>query len=360
MWPYIVLIILPILIHHISIRNEKIHVVYSGKNNNYAISFFWIILLFLLVLRHKTVGIDLAVYERIYDDIARSDWVSAIGRSPEIGNNLLNKVVSVFTEDFRWVMIISAILAVSFVARAYRNYTSDAALTIALFVNMSNFILLFSGLKQCIAISLGFLAFELTRKKRIIPFILVTILAMLFHTSAFMIVFMYPIYHVRMKKSWLIWVIPLMVLVYVYNKPIFSFLGIILNTFTDYDTTITLTGSITMLVLFILFAIFSFLIPDEAIMDRDTIGMRNFLMFSVILQMFAPLHLLAMRMNYYYIIFIPLLIPRIISCRSIRWKQVAMMARYIMIVFFITYFLISAPKDNVLQTFPYHFFWETV
>lgn len=360
MWPYVVLIILPILIHHISIRNHKIYFVYSGKNNHFAIKLFWVILLILLIFRNKKVGIDLVVYERIFDNILISDWASALGRSPEIGNNFLNKAVSIVTEDFRWVMIISAIFSVSFIAKAYSDYTTDDALTIALFVNMSNFILLFSGLKQCIAISLGFCAFELTRQKKVIPFIMTVILAMLFHTSAFMIIFMYPIYHVRIKRSWLIWLIPLLASVYAFNQQIFTFLGIILNVFTDYDTAMSFTGSTTMLILFILFAIFSFVIPNEATIDSDTIGMRNFLLFSVALQMFAPLHFLAMRMNYYYIAFIPILIPRIIKYRNNRWNQVAIIARYIMLVFFIFYFFATAPQDNVLQTFPYYFYWQNV
>ena len=115
-----------------------------------------------------------------------------------------------------------------------------------------------------------------------------------------------------------------------------------------------------MLILFAVIAIFTFVIPDESKLDSDTVGMRNFLLFSVLLQTFAPLHSLAMRMNYYYIAFTPLVVTRVIKARSKTWSQIAIVARNVMVVFFITYFWLSAPKDNLLDTFPYYFFWEEI
>ena len=102
------------------------------------------------------------------------------------------------------------------------------------------------------------------------------------------------------------------------------------------------------------------MIPDETRLNKETIGLRNFLLFSLVLQMFAPLHVLAMRMNYYYIIFIPLLLPQIIASRSERWGSVAVVGRYVMVVFFLIYFFISASNGGGLHVFPYHFFWEAV
>ena len=80
-------------------------------------------------------------------------------------------------------------------------------------------------------------------------------------------------------------------------------LGVLLARFSGYDASITQTGAFTMLMLFVMFAVFAFLVPDDATLDAETIGLRNFLLLSIVLQMFAPLHTLAMRMNYYYIIF---------------------------------------------------------
>ncbi len=359
MWPYYILIILPIIVQHFSLQSASLDASNGGRNRK-AMWLFWVMLLLLLMLRHESIGRDLPNYEYIFNTISRSNWQNAFERSAETGYSFLNKFVSLFTNDFRWLLIVTSVLSVCFIARSYIKHSNDASLTIALFITTSNFVLLFSGLRQSIAISIGFLAYEFVRKKKLIWFLIAAIIAMLFHTSAFMLLFMYPLYHAKITRNWLLAIIPLQGLVFVFNKQIFGYMGLLLNQFTKYDTEISSTGAYVMLILFIIFAVFAYLIPEESELDADTVGLRNFLLLAVLLQMFTPLHDIAMRINYYYIVFIPLLIPKIINYRSIRFNQVAIVARYVMIIFFVIYFFLAAPKDNVLDTFPYKFFWETV
>lgn len=359
MWPYVVLILLPILAQHMRVKGATLYIARPEEDNSRnALRLFFGMLLLLLILRHQSVGIDMKNYIRIFEYIAKSSWSKALGRSAEIGYSALNKLVSLVTEDFFWMQAAAAVLSVWCLGNAYSRYSGDGALTIVLFVVLSNFVLVFSGLRQSIAISLGFWAFEQVRRRRFLPFLAVVVLAVFFHTSAFMLIFLYPLYHVRISRKWLLWVIPAMAVVFLFNRQIFGVLAVFLSMYTKYDAHISSTGAYTMLILFSLFAVFAYLIPDEEALDADTLGMRNYLLLAVVLQMFAPLHNLAMRMNYYYMAFIPLVIPRIIRCRSTRWNQVALAARHIMVVFFAVYFFATAPEDNVLRTFPYRFFWE--
>lgn len=358
MWPYFVLILLPVLIQHTKFGNHPSTSARYRKKAEKAMKLFWWMLLVLLLLRHDSVGRDLQSYEFIFNHISRATWTRALSRSSEFAWSFMNKVVAEMGGNFRWVIILSAVLSVFWIAKAYVKYSEDTALVIALFIITSNFVFLFSGLRQSISISLGFLALEFVRRKKLSLFILVSVLAMLFHTSAFMLLFMYPLYHLKINKKSLVFVVPLLAVIYLFNEQIFSMLGLLLNEFTEYDTTIAQTGSITMLVLFAIFAVFAYVIPDEDKLDADTLAMRNFLLLALIVQMFAPLHVIAMRMGYYYIAFIPLAIPRIISRCSTRMAQVAKTARQVMLLFFLVYFFYSAPKDNVLYTFPYYFLWE--
>lgn len=357
MWAYVLLILLPILVQHINLKGTPIDISRSRRNYR-SMKLFWGLLLVLLMFRHESVGRDLRNYKYIFTMISKSSWSDALWRSAEVGYNFLNKVISLFTNDFQWLIVVTAILSVYCIAKAYLQYTEDSSLSIALFITMSNFVLLFSGIRQSIAISLGFVAFECVKRKKLLSFLIIVIFAMLFHTSAFILLFMYPLYHIKITRTWRIAIVPLLAVLWGLNEQIFGFLSAILMRFTKYDAEISSTGAITMLILFGLFAVFSFLIPEETELDDDTIGMRNLLLFSVVLQMFAPLHSLAMRMNYYYIAFIPLLIPKIIKCRSDRWNNVAIVARHLMVLFFVVYFFLTAPKDNVLDIFPYKFFWE--
>lgn len=358
MWPYLVLIFFPICFS--LMRKKTLSLAnYSGQFiDRVSMNLFWLLLFALLSLRRIDVGRDVGTYEIIFKLIGNSDWKFTFYRSNEIGWNCFNKVIFGISQDFRWVLVITAILSIAFLRRAFLKYSTDTSLSIVLFVSFSCFLLLFSGLRQSIAVSIGMLSFDYAMKKKRVKFFLCVAVAMLFHTSAFILLFIYPLCHIKVKTKWLIWVIPAIIVVYIFNQPIFTFLGTILETFTDYDATIELTSSYTMLFLLSLFAVFSFVIPEESKLDDETEAMRNILLLCVILQTFAPLHMLAMRMNYYFIIFIPLLIPRVIKYSKKNMAQVAIVARYVMLIYFIFYFVIIVPRDNVLDTFPYHFFWE--
>ncbi len=357
MIPFFVLLLGPMLIQHTAFGTK--YNIEKKKNN--AMLFFFSVLTVLVMFRHKTVGTDTENYIYFFNDYALKDWISVGKKSIEFGFSYLNKVISLFSEQPQFFLAVTAVLTSAMIYPTYKRLCTDPSLSIALFCILSTFLMYFSGIRQMLAIGIGFIAYECTRNKKLIPFILIVVFAMTFHTSAFMLAFMYPLYHAKITKKWLFAVVPGLLIVFIFNKPIFSFLSAIIERYTVYEGGISSTGAYTMLILFAAFTVFSFLIPDEKSLDSETIGLRNFLLLSLSVQLFAPLHVLAMRMNYYYIMFIPLLLPKIIANRSKAWDQVAIIARYVMVAFFVVYFFFSAYTSDVnLNVFPYHFFWEDV
>lgn len=354
---FYVLLLLPLVIQHIKIKNYPLN--YERKCKG-ALSVFFVILTVLIMLRHNSVGSDTNNYINVFNRFSRIDWQNIARTHYEIGFAILTKTISVFFKDPQIYLAIVAAVVSAMIYPTYKRLCIDTSLTIVLFCTMSTFVMMFSGIRQMLTISIGFMAYEFTRSKKLIPFLLMVMLAMTIHISAFMLAFMYPLYHAKITKKWLYVVVPVLVVAFAFNGPIFTVLTAIIGRFTKYEGTITSTGAYTMLILFAIFAVFAFVIPDESQLDGETIGLRNFLLFSLALQMFAPLHTLAMRMNYYYIIFIPLLLPKIIECRSKRWNQVAILGRHVMVVFFLLYFFMTAHSGGALHVFPYHFFWETV
>jgi len=94
--------------------------------------------------------------------------------------------------------------------------------------------------------------------------------------------------------------------------------------------------------------------------DRTTIGLRNILVVATILQMFTSVHTLAMRMNYYFIPFIPVIISKITaSGENEDDKNTVKTINTVLIIFFIAYFFYYAENGvDTLQLFPYKAFWE--
>lgn len=355
---FYILLLVPIMMQHIVVKQS--HIDYT-KRNKYSLTFFFIFFTALVMLRHESVGNDTRNYRLFFRHFAEMDWAKVGKDSFEIGFAYFNKLISVFTKEPQLFLAITAIITVTMIYQTYKRLCVDTALTIVLFCIMSTFVMLFSGIRQMLAVGIGFAAYEFTRKNKLFPFILMVFLAMTFHTSAFMLAFMYPVYHAKITKKWLIAVIPAATVVFVFNKQIFSFLALLIERYTGYDASITQTGAYTMIILFALFAVIAFVIPNESRLDAETVGLRNFLLLTFVLQMFAPLHTIAMRMNYYYIIFIPILLPKIIEYRNERWKQVAIVGRHVMVIFFLIYFFFSkANNGGNLHVFPYHFFWEAI
>lgn len=351
------LLFVPIIIQHSRIKGMRID--YEEKNK-FALAFFFGFLTLLIMLRHESVGTDTRTYINYFVRFSHSEWTDIWKVDTEAGFPYLSKLIALFSKEPRFCLGVIAVLVSAMIYPTCKRLCVDASLTVVLFCSMSTFLMMFSGIRQTIAMSIGFIAYDFTRKKKLIPFILSVLLAISFHTSAFMLAFMYPLYYARVTKKSLFIVIPVLAVCFLYNRQIFAALSLILEQYTHYETEIEATGAYTMLILFGVFVVFSFLIPDEKKLDEETIGLRNFLLLTFSLQMFVPLHTLAMRMGYYYMIFVPLVLPKIIESRSKRWNQVAILSRHVMVVFFLLYFFMGASGGGGLDVFPYHFFWERV
>lgn len=354
---FVVLILVPVLIQHTVIRGKNVNLKKKKEN---ALFFFFLLLGVLVALRHESVGSDTRNYIFYFEQFSKMSW-KEIGRQPlELGFSYFNKIVSIFTKEPQIFLAICAVIVIVMIYPTYKRLCIDPSLTIVLFCIMSTFVMMFSGIRQMIAIGIGFIAYEFTRQKRPVAFVWSVIAAVTFHTSAFMLVIMYPVYHAKITKKWLFVFVPALIVLFIFNKPIFSVLAFFLERYTKYDASVMQTGAFTMIILFVILVVFAFLIPEEGLLNEETIGLRNFLLLALALQMFAPLNMIAMRMNYYYIIFIPLLLPKIIASRNRRWRQVAIAGRHVMVIFFLLYFLISARNGGKLHVFPYHFFWENI
>ena len=353
---FYVLLLVPMVLQHFAVKDTGFD---YKKKNQWAIAFFFMLLTALVALRCVTVGSDTQNYVYYFEKFSEMTWSELKGYPLEYGFSLLNKAVSLISGEVQVFFVISALAVSAMIYPTYRRLCTDAALTIVLFCTMSTFVLMFSGVRQMLAIGIGFVAYEFTRRKKLVLFVLAVLLAIAFHTSAFMLVLMYPLYHLKITKNWLLFIVPAFVLIFIFNQPIFSFLSAILERYTEYEGGISATGAYAMLILFVAFAVFCFVIPEEGRLDKETVALRNFLLLAVTLQMFVPLHFWAMRMNYYYIIFIPLLIPKIIACSSETWSRVAVWGRHIMLAFFFAYFFLNAYLGDNLDVFPYRFFWET-
>ena len=222
---------------------------------------------------------------------------------------------------------------------------------------MPNFTMLFSGLRQVIAMALVAMSYKFVKEKKLLWFLIIVAFAMLFHKSAFIAFLLYPIYHMNINRVKILVATPVIGLVFVFNKPIFEFLLRFINDYYDYSY--SETEAYTMIVLFALFVLFSYIAPDDSKMDKETIGLRNISVMALVLQIFALASTVSMRMNLYYTMLLPLLIPKIINRTSEKNEKIYKIVGIVMTIFFIVYYFYGVSKgESALKIYPYKFFWE--
>ena len=366
MLPYLLLIFIPILLGKVAYSkkgNGKNLVIgksnYVKENNLMMISFFSILLL-MLMLRNDSVGRDLGNYKYIFNkDIEVAEIFSA-GIEPFFC--LFNIGIKKITSSYQIYLSVIAFCTVCPIAKIYCEDKKYSYLKIILFVQMSTFVMLFSGIRQAWAMALGMIAYKYVRKRMIWKYLLVCMIALGIHTSAIILIFMYPIYYANFRKKHLLYLIPMIIVVFVFNRPIFGILGNVLSIFMKYSFSVSNTNAYGTLILFFVLLIFCYVISDEKKMDRESVGLRNFLIMATVIQCFAPLHTLAMRMGYYYIVFIPLAVGKALAYRKQRYSQVTKLAEIVICVFFTLTFVWSLYQSyltgiSALDTVPYVPFW---
>ena len=353
MGPYYLLIGLPMLLSGMRYRdNNRIF------NKRFPLFMFFVIFLVMLSLRSVECGTDLLTYRNKFQYAQVISLKSLFDLSlSEPGFSLFISFNKLLSESFQFFLFSCAIVSVVPIMAVYLKETNHNILSIALFVSVAPFTMFFSGLRQSIAIGIGAICYSFCKKDKFVPFLLFVFLAFLFHQSAIILLLMYPLTHVKITKKRIVPIIVLYAICMRFNKEIFSFL-LGLNPKYESRYVISETGSYTFLILLLLLTIYSFIIlRDDA---DEVVESRNLLVLSLFLQCFAPVNTVAMRLNYYYLIFIPIIIPQIIDHCKNRYRNVANFSLVVFIVFFILWFFKEAYTGaDVMHAFPYIPFWET-
>ncbi len=361
MIPYYFLILMP-LAYSIYSNHGKISIMseYKTRKTYSIIGIFFGIFIILLMLRSKTCGVDMVHYEYYFNKDSNLSFKEVINRGEiEIGFNLFNKLISCVSNNFQFYTAVVALVCVIPLWILYSNNTDLPYLSISVFMTVAPFSLYFSGLRQALAISAVPLAYHFTKNKKLFLFILSVILASLFHQSAIIIILMYPVYWAKFTRKWLWFVTPAIAIILVLNSRIYSVLAPFMGEryFERYGT-VSSTGAYTIVALLFLFSIYASLIPENEKMDDEVLGLRNLLFLSTCLQCFAPVNNIAMRMNYYFLILVPITISKIPTRSKAQYHQVAYLSHIIMCMFFVVYYFYGATTgSDIMQIYPYVPFW---
>lgn len=175
----------------------------SLKNKKEKIFFLFMTgIALILVMGCRYVNIedrgDLNNYARLYYNLAEIPWSEMFEFSEmEPGYLILNKLC---LKVFPWtqsIIFIEAVICVFFTFRFIYKFCNDVFIGVLCYLAQGLMIFELTGFRQGIAISLCLFAAEFIERRKLIPFLLIVLLAASFHSTA--IVFL-PLYFISVFK----------------------------------------------------------------------------------------------------------------------------------------------------------------
>lgn len=178
------------------------HLTYRQTSSVSSKKQIWIltcgVILFFVGLRSYYVGNDTIGYinrffvlrNYSYADIASFDY-------RDIGYFYFVKTIGLFTSSPTIFLFITSFVSLIGVFVTAHRYSEYPILVLFFFITLGNFLFVFTGIRQAIAMSICLLSLPYIEKRKVVPFVLIVLLASGIHHSA--IIFL-PTYFLSQRK----------------------------------------------------------------------------------------------------------------------------------------------------------------
>ena len=344
---YALLLASPILIGKLSQKKYR--------NRNIAI-FCFILVWGLLALRHPSMGKDLRYeqekvgYIQSFFNIIEKSWTEVFlldnYYNYEKGYLILNKLIGSIFPNIQFFLAVVAFLSLAPIFYVIYKKSVSPVFSILVYMGLSPFLLTYSGLRQSIAIAMCFLSIIYIERKRILPFICIILLATTIHTSALVFLLAYPLYQIRFSQKTRLVTIFGIGLVYLIRVPLFSALIKIMGRATVIDN----NNSITLFLVFCMIYVFCIFYTGP-----EYQGNLNLFFIACCIQGMGGVNLLVIRVGYYFILPLCVLLPNIID--KISNKKERILIKLGVGISFLTWGLFSIYNTDWAMAYPYIPFW---
>lgn len=325
-----------------------------------AIAFFTVFSI-LLGCRHPSMGHDLgygtgAGYLQSFKQITRLSWKEVLHLKSflnyERGYIIYNKILGILSDNVQILLFATALLSFALISRAFYKLSDNRNIFMAIIIYtaLPCFLIQFSGLRQAIAVAICTMAMQFIESRRIAPFLLLVLVAALFHKTSLCFLPAYFIYIIPVNRKWRFATFGVLALVFVLRAPLFQVLVRLMgrsNT-PDYN------GAFTLFLIFTLIYLFCSMYET---VDARMNGYMNLFYLACVFQTFSGVYSSAMRMGYYYMISLPILLPMAIN-NILEFRQRELVRLFVYVCFFSFALYTLSSKTGWAMTNPYHFFWS--
>jgi hypothetical protein len=343
----------------------------EGKSTNksdyrkYYIIFISIILTLQSGLRHIGIGTDTSTYSYMYEEVMKSTWSDIIdqvlnyykfGISKDPGYLVFEKIVQSFLPNYQTYLILVAIIFFTALGNfIYQNTTRiiDAIFAFILYTALFYEFFSITGIRQTLATAATLWGIELIKKRKLILFLILILIASTIHKSVLIFIPFYFIGNIRNTKLIYSSAIILFPACMMFRRSFSIILALISasDAYMEFAVSTYEAGTYTFTTLLLLIAIFGWVFLKRVIKaSPEAFRFYNAIALAVI---FTPLTWVDpsfMRVVQYFSIFMLVFIPTIIDSIKFDIKSGRNIIYAIMIASLI---LLIAKKGD-----QYKFFWQ--
>lgn len=329
-----------------------------------AVASFFLILI--LGFRSEYNGLDLhnslgTGYFYFYDIINKDSFLEILqnfGKKKyanfEIGFVLFCKFIGTLCSNHQIMLFASALVSVVPVGYYIYKNSKNAWLSMMVYTALPFFgPAYFSAIRQGIAIGFVVYSYELIKRKKLIGFILVILLASTFHSSAIVTLVAYPMYHFRMdRESLMIGGLVILGAVFLLRIPLF----LVLARIVDEDAQMTASSAVNLFLL--LTFLYILCVAFKRQQDDNMRGSVNLFWIACAAQSFSGISNMAGRVAWYFMPVLIILIPNLVVDMQIKEKAIRRPAICLAGLLAGVMGLAVLRYDSIAAAYPYVPFWR--
>lgn len=343
-----------ILGYHYSIYRKKQHKslkIRGVTGNTIKVNFDFIKFLPMLPLAiiagiRYDVGQDyMYTYVPIFEQVISGNTKNTWG---DIGYIFLNKIISLFTNDYAGIFIVTSCLFVFFTFKAIYYHSKNIVMSIILMVFMGYYFCFMNGVRQMLATSILIYSIKFIKERNIKKFAVCVFFASINHLTAVLFI---PVYFLDKVKISNFKMIIILVVEYV-SSGLLTRIILRFLLFTKYawylnsNYTARREGIILILMNFLILGLSMFYNCDR---ENDIFIKIQWI--AVMMTSFIGLLPVANRIVWIFGLPSIILVPNIVACQ--KSKITKFVLNYIIIILYIIYFIYTVGINNSNSVLPY-------
>lgn len=276
--------------------------------------------LFILSALRTNIGIDFVSYRDKFNTISQLPINRLMQFYFEKGFLFLNATVALFTDNFQWVIVLSSAITIGCVAYSIYKQSTSPFLSVFLYITLMYYYGSFCLIRQGIAISISLTAFTYLKKQNFLKYLLLVLLASLFHSSALILIPIYFIANINLTLKKVVTFFGISILLYLFLNKIIQCAVRFNPSYRNYLSSEYMSGmSFKSLIIPLTACIILFIFKKRMIsLQKSNNIYANMAFFSLLLSLLQTKMQLFDRFPYYLNIYIIFSLPILIRCFDVR------------------------------------------